>query len=45
MINITFGKPIPYAVFDKRYSDLQWALKIKEFVYILKDNKNAEFTV
>ena len=45
MINITFGKPIPYAIFDKRYTDLQWALKIKDFVYILKDDKNAEFTV
>lgn len=42
-ITITFGKPIPYTVFDKRHSDLEWAQKVKDFIYILKENDDAVF--
>ncbi len=34
-ITITFGKAIPYTVFDKRFSDLEWAQKVKDHVYAL----------
>ncbi len=44
-INIIFGKPIPYTVFDKRHSDLAWAQIMKDFVYKLKDNHDVDFTV
>ena len=44
-INIIFGKPIPHTVFDKRHSDLAWAQIIKDFVYRLKDDHDAVFTV
>ncbi len=44
-INIIFGKPIPYTVFDKRHSDLAWAQIMKDFVYKLKDNHDVVFTV
>ena len=43
VINITFGKPIPHTTFDKRFSDYQWAQKVKDFVYKLKDNKDGTF--
>lgn len=35
-VSITFGKPIPYSVFDKSKSDHQWAQWVKEKVYELK---------
>jgi putative hemolysin len=42
-INITFGKPIPYSTFDKRYSDKKWAELLKQHVYDLKSNPNKTF--
>jgi len=42
-IDIIFGKPIPFTTFDKRFTDQQWALKIKEYVYRLKQNHESEF--
>ena len=42
-INITFGKPIPHTLFDKRFTDFEWAQKVKDFVYILKGNGAKEF--
>ncbi len=42
-IDIIFGKPIPFTTFDKRFTDQQWALKIKEYVYRLKLNHESEF--
>jgi putative hemolysin len=44
-INIVIGKPIPYTMFDKRFSDLAWAQKLKEHVYSLRLNPNATFSV
>ncbi|GAB1419871.1 1-acyl-sn-glycerol-3-phosphate acyltransferase [Bacteroidales bacterium] len=43
-ITITFGKPIPYTVFDKRFNDLQWAEKLRGFSYFLGQNPDAVFS-
>lgn len=43
-IVITFGKPIPYNILDKRHTPKQWAQKIKEHVYQLSKDRNREFT-
>ena len=44
-ITITFGKPIPYQVFDKTYPDAEWAAKIRSFIYQMhqKDDPNLLF--
>ena len=42
-VNITFGKPISYTVFDNRFKINEWANQIKMHVYELGKNKNAEF--
>jgi putative hemolysin len=44
-ITIVIGKPIPYTVFDKRYTDLAWARKLKDHVYKLRTDPNATFSV
>ncbi|NVO20063.1 MAG: 1-acyl-sn-glycerol-3-phosphate acyltransferase [Bacteroidetes bacterium] len=44
-IRIVFGEPIPYTTFDKRYTDLAWAQKLKDHVYQLSSNPNAKFIV
>ncbi len=43
-LTITFGPRISYKVFDKRYKDNEWAQRLKEHVYKLKDNPDLEFT-
>ena len=40
---ITFGRPIPWQTFDKRHTPAQWAALLREHVYKLKDNPEAEF--
>lgn len=42
-VGITFGKPIPWQTFDKRHSAAEWAFMLREHVYKLKDNPDAEF--
>ena len=42
-IVITFGKPIPYTILNKRYTPKQWAEKIKIHVYQLKEDMKKEF--
>ncbi len=42
-ITITYGKPIPYFVFDNSKNDQQWAQDIKEHVYELAENPDAVF--
>jgi putative hemolysin len=42
-ICITFGKTIPYSTFDKRFSDKDWAAKVKDHVYGLSINKDKVF--
>ena len=37
------GKPIPYTTFDNRHSAKEWAEIVKEYVYSLKDNPQAQF--
>ncbi len=43
-INIIFGKPISYTTFDKRFTDKQWAQKVKDYVYKLAKNNYLTFT-
>jgi putative hemolysin len=38
---ITFGKPIPYTTFDSRFTPVEWAAKLREFVYRLADDPSA----
>lgn len=40
---ITYGKPIPYQAFDRKQTQYQWAQLVKEHVYRIKDDKNAQF--
>jgi putative hemolysin len=42
-ITLIAGQPIPYTVFDGRHKDIQWAAKVREHVYKLKDNPDAVF--
>lgn len=43
IIRITFGRPIPVRVFDKRYSHAQWANLLKEHVYDLEVSPESSF--
>jgi putative hemolysin len=42
-LTISFGKPIPYQTFDRRFTDAQWAEKLRTFSYQLADDCNLEF--
>jgi putative hemolysin len=42
-IRIVFGNPIPYQVFDKRFTDAVWANHVKKFVYSLEQNPKGKF--
>ncbi len=42
-LTITFGRPIPYQVFDHRFTDAQWAEKLRTFSYQLPDDPNQTF--
>ncbi len=44
-LKITFGNPIPYGYFDKRYKKDEWANLLRDFVYTLDKNPGAEFSV
>ncbi|SRR6056297_379258 len=44
-IVITFGKPISFQTFDKRYTPDDWAKLLKEFVYDLGAGRRTEFEV
>ncbi|MEI7978283.1 MAG: 1-acyl-sn-glycerol-3-phosphate acyltransferase [Bacteroidota bacterium] len=43
-ITFTFGKPIESAKFDKSKNAYNWAQILKNFIYELKDNKQAIFS-
>ena len=43
-ITITFGRPIPWQTFDNRHTAAEWAALVKEHVYKLKENPEAEFS-
>ena len=38
-ITITFGKPIAYKTFDESRTHLDWAQKVREYVYVLGNEK------
>ncbi len=42
-LTITFGKPVSYKVFGPRHTKQEWAARMRDFVYRLKDNPQAEF--
>lgn len=42
-LTITFGKPIPYQSFDKRFTDAQWAEKLRRFSYNLPNDPDQAF--
>lgn len=42
-LTISFGKPIPYATFDQRFTDAQWAEKLRTFSYQLANDCNIVF--
>ena len=42
-LTITFGKPIPYQTFDRRFTDAQWAEKLRTFSYQLPKDANQIF--
>jgi putative hemolysin len=42
-VNIIFGKPISWTLFDKRYNDTEWASKLKDYVYSLRENPTSQF--
>ncbi len=43
-VTIKFGKPIPFKTFDKRFTNKEWANKLREHVYALDKNINKDFT-
>ena len=42
-LTISFGKPIPYQTFDRRFTDAQWAEKLRTFSYQLADDADLAF--
>ncbi len=42
-IALTYGKPIHWKTFDKKYSTEEWAAKVREYVYELSKNPDAVF--
>lgn len=44
-IIITFGQPVPVSVFDKRYTDKQWAESLKKHVYKLEKEPDLIFNI
>jgi putative hemolysin len=44
-IQVTFGKAISYLIFDKSKSDQQWASLLREHVYELGKDPQAEFKI
>ncbi|MDR1847914.1 MAG: 1-acyl-sn-glycerol-3-phosphate acyltransferase [Bacteroidales bacterium] len=42
-IRLIFGKPIPYTTFDNSLSTKQWAEKVRNYVYSLKEDSQSEF--
>ena len=42
-LTISFGKPIPYSSFDRRFTDAQWAEKLRTFSYQLGNDTDLIF--
>ena len=41
---ITFGKPIPYDTFDKRFTPKEWAQLVKDHTYSIPDDPQKGFS-
>ena len=41
-ITIVFGKVLPYELFDKQHTDMEWAQKMKEHVYAIASNDKTK---
>jgi len=41
---ITFGKAIPYQTFDRRFTPVQWAARVKDYTYSLAEDPEGEFS-
>lgn len=44
-ITVTFGKPISSEIFDKRFTDAEWAEKLRLHVYRIAENPDVSFDV
>lgn len=42
-MKITFGRPIPWQTFDQRHTVYEWAQMVKDHVYRLQSNPQAQF--
>jgi hypothetical protein len=42
-LTIYFGKPISYQMLDRRYTDAEWAEKLRRFSYQLPKDVNQVF--
>lgn len=42
-VRVTVGPAISYTTFDHRYTDWEWAAKLRQYVYELKQNPEATF--
>lgn len=42
-LTITFGKPIPWQTFDNRFTDAEWAMKLRNFSYNLPSDCEQTF--
>lgn len=42
-LKITFGKPIPYTIFDSRHTKAQWAELLRQYSYKLGSKPKLEF--
>jgi len=40
---ITFGKPIPYQTFDKRFTPVLWASHVQDYTYSMVEAPDGEF--
>jgi 1-acyl-sn-glycerol-3-phosphate acyltransferase len=43
-ITIRFSKPVPYATFDRRFSDKEWAGLLKDYAYSIGEGNLQTFT-
>ena len=41
---ITFGKPIPFKTFDKRFTPKEWAQYVKDHTYLIADDYKRKFS-
>jgi len=44
-IVITFGKPIPLSIFDRKRNDNQWSALVRRHVYKLNNDPDADFVI